>query len=229
MSFTLDVDRVYCIPGSCRDLKVCYDSDLKHGDNCYVESLTATLKGVSKSRVSTQNGAQCQAHESETTFLEMVDQGHWQGRELDDLYLASFVFRFPEDPVLREHYPMVPPFDDVEPQALPPSGTYGSGNSIEYYFETCLTAVNGTKRMVRKIKKNVDFTPTRQPQAMDIPRSTITDHVDFMDAAGPTGQSQITFDLDYPTVVAQREPFDLSLILKSSPSPDLFLHSWTVQ
>ncbi|KAL2042088.1 hypothetical protein N7G274_005276 [Stereocaulon virgatum] len=48
-----------------------------------------------------------------------------------------------------------------------------------------------------------------------------------MEAVGPTGQSQMIFDLEYPTVVAQREPFDLNLILKSSPSLDLFLHSWT--
>ena len=221
---------MHCIPGSCRGLKACYDSDIEHGDSCYVESVTATLKGVSRSRVSTQNGAQRQAHESETTFLEMVDQGHfYHGRLLDDLYVATFDFRFPEDPVLREHYPMVPPFDDIEPQALPPSGKYGSGNSIEYYFETCLTATDGTKRMVRRIKKNIEFTPTREPEAMDMPRSTITNHVDFMDAAGPMGQSQMIFDLEYPTVVAQREPFDLNLILKSSPSLDVFFHSCTVQ
>ena len=229
MSFTLDVGRVHCIPGSCRELRVRYHSDLEHGENCHVESFTATLKGVSKSRVTTQYGAQRQAHESEITFLEMVDQGHDQGRLLDHIYSASFQFRFPEDPVLRDHYPMVPPFDDVEPQALPPSGKYGSGNSIEYYFETCLTTMDGTKRMVRKIKKNIDFTPTREPQAMDMPRATITKQVELMDAAGPTSQSQMIFDLEYPTVVAHREPFTLNLILKSLPSPDIFLHSWTVQ
>lgn len=220
---------MHCIPGSFRGLGVRYASDLKHGENCSVESLTATLKGVSKSRVSTQDGAQSQAHESEIIFFETEDQAQHSDRLLDLLHCASFEFRFPEDPLYYEHYPLVPPFDDVEPQLLPPSGNYGSGNSIEYFYEICLTAGNDTKRMVRKIKKNIDFTPTRAPQALDMPLSTITNQIEFMDAAEPTRQFQMIFDLEYPTVVAQREPFTLNLILKSTPSPDIFLHSWTVQ
>lgn len=229
----MKISRVHCIPGSCVEVSVCHDSDLEYGDNCHVESLTATLKGVSKSRISTHNDAQHQAHESEVNFLEMAaeDEGPWcyQGGLLDDIYRASFRFRFPADPVLCEHRPLRPPFDYVKPQALPPSGKYGGGNSIEYYFETCLTAVDGTKSVERKTKKTIDFTPTREPEAMDMPRSTITKQVEFMGTAGPTGQSQIIVDLDHPTVVTPREPFTLNLILKSLPSPDIFLHSWTVQ
>ena len=122
------------------------------------------------------------------------------------------------------------PTDTVEPQALPPSGRYGNGNSIEYFYETSLFAADGEKRMERKQTKTFDFTPTREPHAMYKPRAAVTKKINLVDTAGQEWLPPvIIFDLDHPTVVAQRQPFTVNLVLKSPPAPDVFLHSWTIR
>lgn len=90
MSLSLDLDsgRVHCIPGSTRNILVEYRSDLRHGESCLVETLSARVFGVSKARVQTNDPYQ--VHEFEVQFLELKDDGHSQGWELDVKWSKHF-------------------------------------------------------------------------------------------------------------------------------------------
>lgn len=212
MSLRMRVSRPYAIPGSCCTVTIF--SQPNPGIDFKAKSLIITLLGVSKTRIITGDGPNEETHESSATFLEISKQIYSGPMLLEDGHVSRFHFQFPDDPILTYYHP-----DDMDwfrdrdapkPQSLPPSGDYGSGNTIVYSFDVCL--VDEISDSEIKASTKVNFTPTREPEVSHPQSVTSVKEIELL--AGPDSPldaSSLKLALASPQFIIQDQTFPLKL------------------
>lgn len=192
------------------------------------------LLGVSKTRISTSEDHIKKIHESSAVFLEIRKDLRTRPTVLEDGLRCQFQFRFPEDPTAKSRFPDMLDLNWTlelpQPQALPPSGNFGSGNTIAYKFEVILIDENSD----RHIKADQDFTfsVTREVQLPN-PKMIITvQKRPFDGRAGLAGSQHLNLALECAIEHVQGEPLSLWLKLVDRNEPSsakVLLKSSTVQ
>jgi len=210
MSLHMSVSELNAIPSSYRTVIV--TTEPKPGTDFMAKSFTVTLLGVSKTRIITSDG---EVHESSATFLKIQKEVYYGPTLLEDGSPTYFFFQFPDDPVLRQHHPIDVNWytnrDRPKPHALPPSGDYGPGNSIDYSFEAIL--VDGFTNSEIKATTKIEFSPTREAEVSD-PQIFTTFSKNIL--ANPDrymNPSSLRLALDSPQVLIQDQDFPLRLRL----------------
>ena len=121
-----------------------------------------------------------------------------------------------------------------EPQTLPPSGEFGSGNLIAYSLEASLIDENSQSEI--KASTMLEFSKTRAVEAPDPQVITTVQEKILAGQDSILGSSNFELALDSPQIVIQEQPFPLTLRLLnehsrtiSSPSTIVLLKSYLVQ
>ncbi len=192
--------------------------------------VVVSLLGISKTRVVIGNGTNQEVQESCITFLRIDTKlCNDMGRQSS----GRFQILLPQDPAFAQHDysdlpdPRYP--DRPGPQTLPPSGDFGSGNTITYTVEASL--VGGGPMTQAKACKVLEFTKLRAFERSD-PQILATDRFLYLKSISSAQRPvYLHFSLDSPQIVIQGQAFPV-LLRRSSEgftSADLCLRSCIIQ
>ncbi|MCJ1274237.1 hypothetical protein MMC21_002032 [Puttea exsequens] len=199
-------------------------------------SFSISLVGISETRIITGKGATQEVHESSNTFLKLEEEIETQSKTLEWGHVCHFHIAIPEDPVsARSTAPdMLWLMRRSQPQTLPPSWDFGSGNTIVYSLEASLF----DEVLKREIKASrvLEFCKDR---AIEVPDPQIANLIQEKPLAAQdniNSQSTLKLALECPQVFTQAQRFPLTLRLlndhgrtKSSPPPEVLLKSCLVE
>lgn len=212
MSLRLRVSRFDTIPGSYCTASVRSEP---HPDSYFkAKVLTATLRGVSKTLVSAQKVVQGEMPQNIETFLEIRKEDDYGTVTPEYGSVSTFSFQFPDDPVLLHHHPDYLDWwrdsDTPTPQTLPPSGIFGPGNEIVYSIDVCLHDEISDSEI--KARKEVAFTPTREPEASGSKALTVIKAIKTSVSADSCWKEEVVeLALSSPQVMIPDQPIDLNI------------------
>ena len=185
-----------------------------------VEILTVTLLGLSETCITTGSGHDQLTEKSSDTFLKLEKTMEKAPLVLGSGCVRHFYLIFPDDPGFIQHDPKLADLPHVrekpKPQVLPPSGDFGSGNSIVYRVDASLVDKNSQREI--KATTLLDFSPTRtvdvpDPQTVSIVRKQL-----FASEYGGECLEIYKLALDGPQTVVQEQPFPITLRLEDEHS-----------
>lgn len=208
------------------------------GTDFDLRTLSVSLVGVSKTRIITGDGPSEEIHESSVVFLEIQKEIHRGPMVLGSGHVCQFNFIFPEDPASAQYNHVLADMPHIraqpKPQALPPSGEFGSGNLIAYSFEASLIDENSQSEI--RASSLLEFSKTREVDVPDPQIITIVQKKLLASQDSILGPSSFGLALDSPQVIIQEQPFPLMLSLShehsrttSSPLLTVLLKSCLVQ
>ena len=184
-----------------------------HERTINVKAFFVRLLGISKTSICTHEDSSKKTQESNSIFLEIQKDLARGLKVLEHQFRSEFQFRFPfpDDRTTRTFFPRTAnPYQDFElpqPQALPPAGSFGSGNTIVYKMEVNLIEEDS----VRHIKAEQDFTfsMTRTVPASDPMTTTIVHKRPIYRRAGSHDPQHLTLGLRCTSEVVQGELLSL--------------------
>ncbi len=162
---------------------------------------------------------------------------------LESGHVSHFNFAFPEDigsgdTASEQDKAFKEEMDSLlgtpKAQALPPSGEFGSGNSITYSLEASLIEENYHHEI--KASTTLEFSKTREFEAPDPQIITIVQEKLLASQDSTLAPLRFNLTLDSPQVIIQEQPFPLMLQLShgnsrttSSPPTTVLFRSYLVQ
>ena len=188
-----------------------------------VDLFTVTLLGVSKTHMVIDSGPDKDIHENSVTFLEIKKEIYRGPMILESGHVAHFFFDFlrilrPNTGTPSTPFSLLPPhlIDKPEPQALPPSGKFGSGSIITYNFQASLTDKNSHSEI--RATYPIGFTKTREAETPDPQIITSIQELLIANQETTADQSGLKLALDSPMVIVQEQTFPLKLrLLQDEP------------
>ena len=199
-----------------------------------VKAFFVRLLGVSRTRISTGGDRTEKIHESSVVFLEIRKDLETRPTVLEDGLRRQFQLRFPDDPTAKPRFPDVGDLNWIwelpQPRALPPSGNFGSGNTIAYKFEVILVEENSDRHI--KADRDFTFSVTRQIQLLDLKVIDTVQERPIRGRVGLDGLQHLSLALKCATELVQGEPLSLWVGPVDSIEPSsakILLKSSTVQ
>jgi len=185
------------------------------GTNLHVRAFSISLVGVSKTRIVTTNGPSEELHESSATFLNLEMNMRRELMVLGSGYVEHFYVVFPEDPACAQQLSLGVEMPQLlikpNPQTLPPSGEFGSGNVTAYSLEASLR--DESSRDTTKATTMISFSKTRAVEAPDLKVITMIQEKTLASQGSVHGPSSISLALDSPQIIIQWRTFPLVLSL----------------
>lgn len=232
MSLELLIDNTHAKPGFNRAGMI-----IIHAPNettITAKAFFVRLLGISKTRISTSENYIEKIHESSAVFLEIRKDLGTGTRVLEDGQMCQFQFWFPEDPTAKSRFPDLLDLNWIlelpQPQTLPPSGNFGSGNIIAYKFEIIIIEEDSDRHI--KADQDLTFSVTRGIRLPDPKMISTVQKRPIHGRAELDDSQHLSLALECAVEFVQGEPVSLWLKVVDRNEPSsakVLLKSSTVQ
>ena len=177
------------------------------GREFHSNPLRISLIGVSRTCIITGEGLEREVHQSCETFLNIQREPYGGPEVLEHGRATLFWIQVPHDPASKRSGVFNPPwsYEEPKPQALPPSGEFGSGNTVTYSVEVLLVDENSRQHI--KSSKPLTFSMTREIEAPD---PEIITTISEQGLVSP-GQSTFKLALDGPRIIVPEQALPLNI------------------